>query len=327
MIDHILVVDDEAGIRESFRMMLGDEYNISTANGGGECLELLEGGKTFSLVILDLRMPKIDGMEVLRRIKKFNPGQPVIILTAVGTHQTVVDALKLGAADFIAKPADIYRVKEVVKKTLLQTKTQSGGWSAGKETVSADELLKESFSEAINVLTEIIEIKSSSLAAHSRWTAKYAVAIAERMGFTREQIEIIRQTSMLHDIGKIGLSDAIIDKPKNELTAEEEREEKKHTEFGERILKHFKLMHIEQAMIRHHHEWFDGSGYPDGLKGEEIPVYARIMAVANTFEKMTSSAGNKKPLSNHQAVEELKVASGTQFDPKIVETFVEIIQD
>lgn len=327
MTEHILVVDDEAGIRESFRMMLGDEYNISTAAGGSECLELLERGKTFSLVILDLRMPKLDGMEVLRRIKKINPGLPVIILTAVGTHQTVVDALKLGAADFIAKPADIYRVKEVVKKTLLQTKTQSGGFGGGREAISADELLKESFSEAINVLTEIIEIKSPRLAAHSRWTAKYAVAIAERLGFTREQIEIIRQTSMLHDIGKIGLSDELNDKPKNELTAEEQEQGKKHTELGERILKHFKLMHIEQAMIRHHHEWFDGSGYPDGLKGEEIPIYARIMAVANTFEAMTSAVYNKKPLSNYQAIEELRKASGTKFDPKIVETFVEIIQD
>lgn len=326
MIDHILVVDDEAGIRESFKIMLGDEYNISTATGGNECLELLEKGRQFSLIILDLRMPKLDGMEVLRRIKKTNPGLPVIILTAVSTHQTVVDALKLGAADFIAKPADIYRVKEVVKKTLLQTKMQSGGFGT-KEAISADELLKESFAEAINVLMEVIEIKSPCLAAHSRWTAKYVVAIAEKMGFTKEEIETIRQTSLLHDIGKIVLSDEIIDKPKAELTKEEQEQLKKHTEIGERILNHFKLMPIEHVMIRHHHEWFDGSGYPDELKGEEIPVCARIMAIANAFEEMTSTTYNKKPLSNHQAIEELRRASGTKFDPKIVETFIEIIQE
>ncbi|MFH1856643.1 MAG: HD domain-containing phosphohydrolase, partial [Candidatus Omnitrophota bacterium] len=290
-------------------------------------LELIEKGGKFSLVILDLRMPNLDGIEVLKRIKKIDSVLPVIILTAVATHQTVVDVLKFGAVNFIAKPVDIYRVKEVVKKALLQGKGQSLGFGTVRELVSADELLKESFAEAIKVLTEIIEIRNPSLAAHSRWTAKYAVAIAERMGFSKEEIEVIRQTSLLHDIGKVGLSDEILFKKEEDLTPEQKEQLKQHPQMGERMLKHFKLMNIEQTIIRYHHECFDGSGYPDGLKGEEIPVYARIVTVSDAFEALTSAKSGKEPLSQKEAINKLRQESNTQFDSKIVEVLGEIIQD
>ena len=326
MHEHILVVDDEPGIRESFRMMLQDKYDVYTAKGGRECLELVREDKKLSLIILDLRMPDIDGRDVLKEIKKIAPSLPVVILTAIGTHQTVIETLKLGAADFIAKPVDVQRVREIIGRILTESKEATEEEKYPERISSVERILNDSFSETIEVLTEIIAIKGSYFKRHSKWTAMYAVAIAERLGFSKEQIEVILHTSLLHNIGKVGISDSILHK-NDKLTPAEWKEMKKHPLIAERILKHFKLMRIEQTMIRHHCERYDGKGYPRGLKGEEIPIYARILAVANAFAAMTSDRLYKKTLPQEEAVRELKRGRGSQFDPKIVDVFIEMLQD
>ncbi|MCK5306390.1 MAG: response regulator [Candidatus Omnitrophica bacterium] len=322
MNERILVVDDELGIRESLQMMLSDEYEVSMADSGDECLKVLKKDRAFSLLILDVRMPGLSGIEVLKRVKKMSPSLSVIILTAVDTHEAVVEALKFGAEDFIAKPVDIYHMREVIKKALSKPKEDKA--RVKKKPISVDEVLNENFMEAIQVLTEIIEAKDPYLKRHSKWTTEYAIAIASKLGLSEEQMDVIRQTCLLHDIGKVGISDVILQK-KTKLAPEQWEALKKHPVIGEKILKNFRLLRIEQKMVRHHHERYDGSGYPDGLRAEEIPLYARILSVADAFESMTAGRVYKKPLSSKDAIEEIKAGSGTQFDPKIVNVFVALV--
>ncbi|MCK4519348.1 MAG: response regulator [Candidatus Omnitrophica bacterium] len=322
MNERILVVDDELGIRESLRMMLSDEYEVTTTDGGNECLRLLKKDSSFSLLIVDVKMPDLSGIEVLKRVKKTNPFLPVIILTAVDTHEAVVEALKFGAEDFVAKPVDMYHMQEVIKKALSKSMEKKG--RVKKKPISVDEILSENFMEAIQVLTEIIEAKDPYLKRHSKWTTEYAIAIADKLELSKEQINVIRQTCLLHDIGKVGISDVILQK-KTKLSREDWEALKKHPVIGEKILENFRLLRIEQKMVRHHHERYDGSGYPDGLEAEEIPLYARILSVADAFESMTAGRVYKSPLSIKEAIEELKTGSGTQFDSQIVTVFIELI--
>lgn len=323
----ILVADDERGLRESFRMILKDHYNVLVAENGAECLRIVKE-KRPNLVLLDVRMPGVDGIEVLKEIKKIDSRIPIIIITAAGTHQMAIEALKLGASDFIAKPFDLHHVREVIENNLLQAtyETRSTEIKETRKTLpSVEDVLRKDYLAALKTLTKVIEAKDPYTRDHSKQVSRYAVEIAREMGFTEDEVEVMEQTALLHDIGKVGLSDLILHKS-TKLTPQEWEAIKRHPQIGEEILEPLKLLHIEQSMIRHHHERFDGRGYPDGLAGEEIPLYARILAVADSYDAMTSSRPYRAPLTPQEARAELKRGSDTQFDPQVVEAFLKILE-
>jgi len=318
---NILVVDDELGVRESLRMVLKDNYNVLTAANGQEGLEMIKEGKP-SLVILDVKMPDIDGMEVLKQIKDTCPQLPVIVLTGAGTHRIAAEALKLGAADFIVKPINAGSVKQTIENILTSGDKKM---FEGNPFPSTEKALKNAYLDTLRALSKVIESRDLYTKRHSELVAKYAVEIANELGLSTEEIEVMEQTALLHDIGKIGIKDTILNKP-GKLNAEEWEEVKKHPLIGEELIRPFKLLHIEQTMIRHHHERFDGAGYPDKLKGEEIPIYARILAVADSFEAMVSDRPYRSKLSLEEAKKELERCKGTQFDPKVVEAFLRVLE-
>lgn len=317
----ILVVDDELGVRDSCRLVLKDEYNVLTATNGQECLKIVED-QSPSAVLLDIRMPDIDGIEVLKQIREMKPHLPVVILTGVGTHRTAIEAIKLGAADFIVKPVSASHLKKAIEDVLTKTKKEL----LVKDTsVSVEDTLKKHYLDTLKSLSKVIESRDPYTKRHSEQVAKYAIEIAKELGSSDEEIEIMEQAALLHDIGKIGVKDSILHKP-DKLNSEEWKEVKKHPEIGEEILQPFKLLHIEQAMIRYHHERFDGTGYPDGLKGEETPIYARILAVADSYDAMVSLRPYRRAFTSQEVKEELEKCKSNQFDPRIVDAFLRVLE-
>lgn len=323
----ILVVDDEEGSREALRMILKESHAVVVAKDGEECLDQVRRERP-SLVLLDVRLPGMDGIEVLQRIKKICPEIPVIIVSAVGTHKTVIDALKLGAVDYVAKPLDVLQVRDTVRRALLQTECEKtlGRPASPQGIPTVEEVLEATYLNVIKTLCKILVKKDPYTRQHSQHVTHYALLIGRALGFSKEELLVLEQAALLHDIGKIGVPDHILRKP-GPLTENEWELMRQHPDIGQEILEHIKVLHLEQNMVRHHHERYDGKGYPDRLKGEEIPIYSRILSVADSFHAMVSDRPYRKALSTEVAVEELKKNSGTQFDPKLVETFIQALQD
>lgn len=314
----ILVTDDERGVRESFRMIFKENYEVLTADCGKECLRMVKD-KHPQLVILDVHLPDMDGIDVFRAIKQQDRSLPVIVITGVGTHKTAIEALKLGVVDFIAKPLNFYYVRNAVASVL------SENYKTKKKLPTTEDVIVKNYISSLKMLNKILQAKDPYTREHSQRVSEYALVIAQELGLSPDEQEVMRETALLHDIGKVGITEAILNKP-DKLNSHEWREIKRHTQIGEDFLEPLKVLHIEQSMVRHHHERYDGKGYPDHLKGEEIPLYARILAVADTYEAMTSARPYRPAKSSLKAVAELERCSGTQFDPKIVEVFIRALK-
>ena len=312
----ILVTDDELGVRESFRMVLKNSYEILTADCGKECLKIIKE-EAPQLVFLDVRLPDMNGIDVLKEIREVNLHLPVIVITGVGTHKTAIEALKLGAVDFIAKPINFYYVRDTIVKNL--------GNNGKNGLPSAEDVINKNYLSTLKMLNKILEARDHYTGEHSKKVSRYAVMIAQELGLSEDEQEVMRETALLHDIGKVGVSESILNKP-DKLTRQEWTDIKKHAQIGAGFLEPLEVLHIEQSMVRHHHERYDGKGYPDHLKGEEIPLYARILAIADSYEAMTSKRPYRSGLTNEQAIAELNRCSGTQFDPKIVQVFLKILK-
>ena len=322
----ILVVDDEEGSRESFRMILKENHEILIAKDGQEGLDLLRREKPH-LVILDVKLPGIDGIDVLQRIKKIRPDVPVIVVSGLGTHKTVIDALKLGATDYLAKPIDVVQVKETVRKALFQAECEA---SLERQTgtnglPSVEQVLEATYLNTIKTLCKILVKKDPYTRAHSQQVTHYAILIGKELGLSKEELDVLEQAALLHDIGKVGIPDEILRKP-GALTESEWEIMRQHPNIGQELLEHIKVLHLEQTMVRHHHERWDGEGYPDGLKEREIPLYARILNIADSFHAMIEDRPYRKALPLPVAIEELKKNSGTQFDPELVSVFLKALE-
>lgn len=314
----ILITDDEAGVRDSFRMVLKDAYNVLSADCGKECLRIIKENRPH-LVILDVRLPDMDGLEVFREIRQHDASLPVIVITGAGTHKTAIEALKLGAVDFIAKPLNFYYVRDAIAR-IFSRKDQNA-----KTLPSAEDIIIKNYLSSLKMLNKILEAKDPYTREHSKKVSEYALKITQELGLSADEQEVMRETALLHDIGKVGIAEVILNKP-DKLNPQEWAEIKRHTQIGEGFLEPLKVLHIEQSMIRHHHERYDGKGYPDRLKGEQIPLYARILAVADAYEAMVSERPYRRALSPIEALTELERCSGSQFDPEIVKVFVKVLR-
>lgn len=323
----ILIVDDEIGSRESMKFLLNNVYQVLTAEDGKRCLEFVQKDK-INLIILDLNMPEMHGLKVLQRVKETDYSIPVIIVTGVREHQTIVDALRLGASDFILKPFETAYLRQTVKETLIQAdleKDEKEREKVKSNLLPLEEISKEEYYNILDALHRVLESKEPFAKGHSIRVTNYVTAIAKELGFSGEQIKTMERTSLLHDIGKIGISDKIISKF-GKITPEEYQEIKRHPEVGTRLLDPLRLSHIDYTMILYHHESYDGKGYPKGMVGEEIPIYARILAVADAFDAMISDRSYRTRFTIDQAKGELIEKMGVQFDPHITEIFIKILE-
>lgn len=314
----ILVVDDESGVRESFRMVFKDTYDVLVAESGKEGLMMIREYHPH-LLILDVRLPDMNGITILKEVRRIEVTLPVIVITGAGTHQTAIDALKLGADDFIAKPINFNYVRITVANSLQRKAKPNQGLP------TAEDVIIKNYLSSLKMLNKILEARDPYTRQHSERVSEYSVKIAQELGLSEDEQEVMRETALLHDIGKIGVSEAILNK-KEQLNPQEWAEVRKHAQIGEEFLEPLKVLHIEQSMVRHHHERYDGKGYPDRLKGEEIPLYSRILAVADSFEAMTAPRPYRAAISPVEAISELERCSGTQFDPEIVNALVRVLR-
>jgi len=323
----ILIVDDELGPRESLRMILRDDYGLETAASGKEAITFIEKNE-FDLIILDIRMPEMNGIDLLKVIREKTPATEVIMVTAYATVDTATEALRLGAVDYLYKPFDVSQVRTVVKKGLnkrYQSKEvgrkmdelQLAKLNLEEEIKSTKSSIQSHYRETIDSLVAAVDAKDSYTKGHQERVAELVKIIGETMNLDAGELEAICKAATLHDIGKIGVEEKILRKI-NELDYKEYEVVKKHPVIGADILSPATFLKEIIPLVLYHHERYDGKGYPEGLKGDHIPFGSRVIAIADAVDAMLW----ERPYATSKTVaaveEELKQFSGTQFDPDII---------
>jgi putative two-component system response regulator len=321
----ILVVDDEATIREILKRTLESEgYQCDTAVDASEALIKMEGCAV-DLVLSDIMMPGKSGVELLGEIREKCPDTAVIMVTAVADTQTAINAMKQGASDFVTKPFNLVEVmlsvdRALEKKALLMANREYRLRLEDKVEEQTEEIRK-TFLGAVKALAEALEAKDPYTNGHSKRVTELAVTLARESGMSEQEQEQIRLAGLVHDIGKIGVPEAILHKP-DRLTEEEFDFIKEHPAAGERILKPIISDKTVLAIVRYHHERFAGGGYPEGLAGEDIPIGSRLMSVADAYDAMTSCRPYRSALHPEKARNQLLINRGSQFDPDAVDLFM-----
>ena len=309
---HILIVDDEELIRQSLQQTVNRSgYNCSASKDGKEALAVLDN-RSVDVVITDIKMEGMDGIELLKRVKEKHDAD-VIVMTGFAGDYTYEEIIETGASDFVLKPLSagelIVRLKRVLKERSLKD-----------ETVKAHKELKTSHKELVRTLVTLIEEKDMLLKGHAERVAGSGVHFSRKLGFNKNVIEKIYFAGLLHDLGKVYL-------PKKLLEAHQQNEAdikrlQQHPVFAEKILSNISMLKHILPIIRHHHEAFDGSGYPDGLKGDNIPIEAQILGLVNCFDNIMSAGSNGNNLSEQESIEKLAKKANRQFDAGLVNDFV-----
>jgi putative nucleotidyltransferase with HDIG domain len=326
-----LVVDDEPRIRGALvRVLEGVGYECVEAESAGAALAALER-EPRPLVLSDIRMPGMDGMGLLHEIRQRWPDTAVVMLTAVAEVETAVASLHAGASDYIAKPFRVEEVRARVAQALEKRRLVMENRAYHErlaEMVQQQALrIEELFLEGVQTLVHALEAKDAYTRGHSARVAAYAGKTAVQLGLPEADVQLIELGAELHDIGKIGVRESVLRKP-GQLTEEEYRHIMEHTVIGARILEPL-LKNAPQALaiVRSHHERLDGQGLPDGLRGDQIPLYARVVAVADGFDAMTTGRPYRPPRTAAAALEEMHQGIGTQWDGRVVAGFVRVCRD
>ena len=309
----ILVVDDERIVVDLHKKMLErDGYNVVVANDGAEALDMVCTEKP-DLILTDVFMPEMDGLQLCEELKKNEHTNliPVIMVTAVDDFDHKIKGIETGADDFLAKPVRSRELHARVK-SLLRIKNLT------------DSL--ESAETVIFSLANAIEAKDPFTKGHIDRVSSLAVSLGIHIELSREEISTLEKGGALHDIGKIGVKDSVLLKP-GRLTPEEFEEIKKHPETGENICSPLNSLKLVLPIIKHHHERYDGSGYPSGLVGEDIPLLARLMAIVDVYDALTSRRAYRDALTHEQAMKIFRDdVEKAKFDPALFEKFAELIE-
>ena len=327
-----LIVDDEPSVRRSLvRMLQAQGFTCFEAGTGREALGVLERIGEAPLVISDMKMPELDGIGLLGALRERYPDTSVIMLTGMSETTTAVDCLHMGAADFLLKPISVgelqARVARVLEKRALVLQNRFYQEHLERQVHEQAVRIQELFLQGVQMLARALEAKDAYTRGHSIRVSQYAVGTAQRLGFDGPSLVGIRLGGELHDIGKIGTREAVLHKP-GTLTEEEFRQITEHPVLGERMLLPLARESPDVLrIVRSHHERLDGRGFPDGLRGEMIPIEARIVAVADSFDAMTTERPYRDARQPDAAVAELRRVAGTQLDPAAVEAFVDAFPD
>lgn len=323
----ILVVDDEGTIREILQRTLEAEgHHVVSAMDAAQALTMMDGCP-FDLVLSDIMMPGMSGVELLKEIKVICPDTAIIMVTAVADTQTAINAMKQGASDYVTKPFNLVEVilsvdRALEKKSLLMANREYRMELEDKVAEQTEEI-RTTFFGAVKSLAEALEAKDPYTNGHSKRVTELAVILACESGISKAEQDQIRVAGLVHDIGKIGVPEAILHKP-DRLTEQEYDCIKEHPAKGERILKPIVRDPLVLSIVLHHHESFAGGGYPEGISGEEIPVGARIMSVADAYDAMTSSRPYRSAMHPDAAKSQLLANRGSQFDPEVVDLFLKL---
>jgi putative nucleotidyltransferase with HDIG domain len=335
MADRILVVDDEEPIREIIDSMLtAAGYACKQAGSGLEALAVLTSGEEFELMLSDLMMADLDGIGLLERTKERYPDMPVVMVTAVHDISVALAAIRNGAYDYLLKPFEREQLLNTVSRALenrrlkvenrtYQTNLESLVKARTDQLTAVNRDLIRSYDITLQALGDALELKDLETEGHSQRVTAYTMAIARAMGLPAEQVATIARGAYLHDIGKMAIPDKILNKPAK-LDAGETAIMQEHCFKGYQIVKKIPFLKEACDIVYSHQEHFDGTGYPRGLKGSDIPLGARIFSIADTFDAITSHRVYRPARSIAVARQEIQTWSGRQFDPEVVEVFMQM---
>ena len=322
----IIAVDDESGIIDSLSVFLKRSgYQLT---GVTNPLEAIEKVKTehFDLMLLDYIMTPIHGDKVVEEIRKFNDTLYILLLTG---HKDLAPPLetirKLSIQGYCEKNDKFDQLLLLIESAIKSIEQMNMIASINLELKKSKDDLEKAYLESIEALRFTVEAKDNYTKGHSDRVSEYSILIGKEIGLSNEELKKLRIGGLFHDIGKIGVPDNILLKT-DKLTDEEYSEIKNHPSIGKHILSSASIFSDIIPIVYHHHEKYDGTGYPGKLKGEEIPLLARIAAIADTFDAMTSKRSYRDALSLNTAKDEIKRCSGTQFDPKLVEAFLNVYE-
>ncbi len=340
----ILIVDDEVSVREILADGL-DVFGFDTVTAGSAAAALeIFRNEQVDLVLSDIEMPEMNGIQLLKQLKAGDREIDVVMVTGVVDTETAVNAIRDGASDYVTKPFNLEEVKIVVQRTLEKRRLirENRAYQAGLEQLVDErtaalretteeverlyEELQESYESTLQAMVTALDIRDNETQGHSLRVVQYAIRIAESMKIEEPELGWIRRGALLHDIGKIGVPDAILRKP-GKLNDDEWIEMRKHPEYGYEMLRHIRFLAPALDIVLSHQERYDGSGYPRGLKGKNIPMGARIFAVVDCFDAMTSDRPYRAGLTIKAARDEIRRFSGIQFDPDVAGSFLEVPED
>lgn len=331
----ILIVDDEAEITAILADLFEDKYDCTTAGSAEEALRLL-AAKDYELVVSDITMPGMSGLDMIPHVRNSWPNSVVVMISGMQTVESAIDALRLGAFDYVMKPFDLRQVEAVVKRALehqelivaKQRYEDHLEELVEQRTVELDQALnslEDAYRSTLKALTAALETRDLETHGHSERVVSYSMRLGREYRLDSRHTKALEFGSLLHDIGKIGVPDLILRKPAK-LTPEEWVLMRQHPSHGQQILRGIHFLEGAARVVAQHHEKWDGSGYPLGLRGEEIDVCARIFSVADAFDAITSNRVYRKGKPYQAAAEELDAWAGRQFDPKVVEAFHRVPQ-
>ncbi len=323
----VLVVDDERGPRESLRIILEPDYDVRVARNATEAFALL-AGEPIDVVMLDLNMPGLPGEQLMRTLRRDCPDVEVVIVTGHGSLENATEAIRCGVADYLQKPFDVVQVSAAVLRAVSRrrSRSQREGLLAAlpqDNTKPMDEDWTRSL-HFLEVLAGTVEEQSGFLRGHARRTGFYAGLLADRLKLEAGLVQRVRIAGFIHDVGKIGVPTELLMRP-SALTPQERRQLERHPEIGARLVEPLDMPSEIGAAVRHHHEWWDGRGYGDGLFGEQIPLSARIVAIADAYDAMTCDRPYRRALPEALVRQELDRCAGAQFDPKLAKEFLRLM--
>jgi putative nucleotidyltransferase with HDIG domain len=331
---HILVVDDEEAIREVVSTMLESRGYHCTALSNGRAAQEYVRKQTPDLVLSDMIMPEMDGIQLLDWLRGFDPEIPVIMVTAIHDISTALQAIRRGAYDYILKPFEkdqlfhavgrAWQHRQLVTENKnYQLKLQDEVEKKTAELTAALELLTQSYDDTLEALGSALDLKDAETEGHSQRVTAYTISIARNVPVPLQYLTVLARAAFLHDIGKMAIPDKILRKP-GPLDDSEKQIMRTHCEIGYNMLTRIPFLRDAADIVLAHQEFFDGTGYPRGLRGEQIPLGSRIFSIADALDAMLSDRPYRNALPMSHAREEIRRCAGTQFDPKIVEVFLAI---
>ena len=330
----ILIVDDDASVRDVISVLLQEEgYECRTASSAEAALDIA-AAEAPPLVISDMKMPGRDGIWLLEAFRERYSETAVIMLTGYGDTEAAVDCLRRGAVDYLLKPPKLTDLIRAIERALAKRRIELARKRYQKklerkvrdrtgELRTALRNIQGTYQTTLLALVRALDAREHETSDHSQRVVKYTEHIAERLSLRGQELEEIGRGALLHDIGKIGVPDAVLLKPAK-LTTEEWKEMRRHPDIGYDMIRSIEFLNTPAAIVLSHQERFDGRGYPRGLRGEEIHIGARIFAVADTLDAMTSDRPYRKGTTFENAVDEIQRCAGSQFDPEVVRAFMDI---